>query len=146
MTITLATPKTSPSTVRNERSLCSLKLPTASPIWDFTSECPVPGAPVVVTPADGSKTTDTTPYFDWLVVSGASSYQIEVDDNSDFTSPEIDTVTLDLEYEPTLPLSLGSYSWRVLAANSCGDGPWSPTRSLTLVARIYLPTVLRNNP
>jgi len=119
---------------------------TASPTWGFTTECPLPASPLLGAPVDGSRTTDTTPNFAWLAVIGASTYRIQVDDNSDFSSPEIETDTPDLEYEPTLPLSLSAYSWRVLATNSCGDGSWSLAQSFTLVQKIYLPAVMKNYP
>jgi hypothetical protein len=119
---------------------------TASPIWAFTTVCPLPAAPVLVAPADGSSLNDTRPNFEWLAVDGASAYRIQVDDNSGFSSPEIETETPDPAYEPTLPLPFGTYSWRVLASNSCGDGSWSPARSFTLVMRIYLPAVMKDLP
>jgi hypothetical protein len=119
---------------------------TTGPTWAFTTVYPLPAAPVLVAPADGSSINDTRPNFEWLAVDGASTYRIQVDDNSGFSSPEIETETLDPAYEPTLPLPLNTYSWRVLASNSCGDGSWSPARSFTLVMRIYLPAVMKDYP
>ncbi len=84
-----------------------------------------PSAPTLYSPADGSTTNDTTPFFDWGSVSGASSYQIQVDDFSSFLTPVISQTTSSSYYIPSSALADGTYYWRVRALNSCGDGPWS---------------------
>src|SRR5689334_11731398 len=45
--------------------------------------------PVLVSPADGATTSDGTPDLDWDIVSMADHYQVQVDNNPDFSSPEI---------------------------------------------------------
>jgi YVTN family beta-propeller protein len=91
-----------------------------------------PLAPSLSAPADGGSTYETTPTFDWLPVSSATAYRLQVDDNADFSSPEIDTATPNTDYMPGSPLLPGTYSWRVWASNACGDGPWSVVWSLTI--------------
>ncbi len=117
---------------------------TAGPTWDFTTVCPPPGTPILVAPADGSTTEDTTPRFGWSPVSTATSYRIQVDDNGDFASPELDTTTSTPGYTPTSPLSLGTQYWHVQAVNPCGNSAWSPSWTLRIVTKIYLPIMLRN--
>ena len=117
---------------------------TASPTWDFTTACPLPGTPVLIAPADGSITDDVTPHFAWSPVSMATSYRIQVDDNGDFSSPELDDTTSTSDYAPTVPLSLGTQYWHVQAANLCGNSAWSQSWVLQIVTRIYLPIALRN--
>ena len=69
-----------------------------------------PTAPELVSPPDGSTTSDRTPTFIWLA-SGDSdgdslTYQIMVDNNSDFSSPEINQTGLSaLNYTP--PSNMG---------------------------------------
>jgi len=107
-----------------------------STVWQFTVDtgCATPPAPSLSGPSNGSSTCDRTPYFDWAPVSEATSYRIYVDNDSSFSSPEIDTPTSNSYYTPESSLSPGTYYWRVLASNSCGDGPWSSTRSVTILS------------
>jgi len=105
-----------------------------SSAWDVTILSPPSSAPSLSSPSDGSSTCDTTPTFSWGSVSGATSYHIQVDDDPGFGSPEIDTTTSNANYTPASPLSPDTYYWRVLASNSCGDGPWSSTRNVTILS------------
>jgi hypothetical protein len=116
---------------------------TVSPTWGFTTVCPLPGTPVLVAPADGSTTEDTTPRFDWSSVSTATSYRIQLDDNGDFSSPELDVTTLTSDYTLTLPLSLGTQYWHVQAVNPCGNSAWSQSWTLKIATKIYLPVIAR---
>ena len=116
---------------------------TASPTWDFTTICPLPEAPYLLAPADGSTIQDTTPHFEWSPVDGASSYRIQVDDNGGFSSPELDATTSTPDYTPTSPLSLGTQYWHVRAVDPCGNSAWSQSWSVAIIARIYLPLVVR---
>ena len=59
-----------------------------SPTWSFIIP-PTPSAPSPSSPSNGSSTCNTTPYFAWSQVNGADFYHIEVDNNSNFSSPEI---------------------------------------------------------
>jgi hypothetical protein len=114
-----------------------------SSAWNFTI-IETPSSPSLSSPSNGSSTYDTTPYFDWSSVSGATSYCIQVDNDSSFSSPEIDTMTSNSYYTPVTPLSPGTYYWRVRASNSCGDSSWSSVWSVNILCRIYLPIILRN--
>ncbi len=110
-----------------------------SSTWSFTI-LSTPSAPSPSSPSNGSSTCDTTPYFDWSSVSGATSYRIQVDNNSSFSSPEIDTTTSNSYYTPGTPLSLGTYYWQVQASNSCGDSPWSSVWSVTILSTPSAPS------
>ncbi|MBC7264797.1 MAG: S8 family serine peptidase [Chloroflexi bacterium] len=106
---------------------------TPGPIWDFTTgSCPTPPAPTLSSPANGSTTSNSTPTFVWNSVSGATSYQIQVDDAPSFTSPAIDTTTSNTNYTPASALADGIYYWRVRGHNSCGNGAWSEIWSFTI--------------
>jgi hypothetical protein len=107
--------------------------PWSSPTWNFTVNTPAPtSAPTLSLPANGSGTCDSTPYFDWSTVSGATSYRIQVDDDAGFGSPEIDATPSVSHYTAPFSLSPDTYYWRVLAHNGCGDGPWSSPWSVTI--------------
>ncbi|MGB3903285.1 MAG: S8 family serine peptidase, partial [Anaerolineae bacterium] len=67
---------------------------------DVSDVSDVPAAPVMISPGNGSRTGDTTPYFDWSSVMGGTSYQIQVDDDPGFSSPEIDASTVSSAYTP----------------------------------------------
>jgi hypothetical protein len=70
-----------------------------------------------------------TPTLDWQGVSGATGFDVQLDNNSDFSSPVINTSTTASIYTLSSNLSGGTYYWRVRAKNSAGPGPWSPTWS-----------------
>jgi len=106
-----------------------------------------PDAPTLLSPADGASTRDARPAFDWSDVPDAQ-YVLEVDDDSDFSSPEIDEPYLlpTSSYTPDTGLAAGTYHWRVKAVAGLGVvGEWSEAWTLTIApSGIYLPLVLRN--
>lgn len=106
-----------------------------------------PSAPTLSAPPNGSFIWDTTPDFDWLDVSGATSYHIEVDNNADFSSPEIDATPPNSTYTPPSALGLGMYYWHVNASEAVCSGPWSSEWSFVAVApQAYVPLVLKSYP
>jgi len=83
-------------------------------------------------------------------MSGATSYRIQVADNSGFSSPEIDQIISSTSYTPDSALLLNGaiYYWRVRASNS---GSWSAVWEFATPAEapeptIYLPLVARDYP
>jgi hypothetical protein len=97
---------------------------------------PPPAVPSLVSPTDASSTTDLTPTFDWADVSGATSYTIQVDNNSDFSSPEITNSPTASTYTPASNLAAGTYYWRVLATNANGSSDYSGSWSVILNATV----------
>jgi gingipain R len=91
-----------------------------------------PATPVLASPANGSSTYDTTPTFDWNDVSGATSYTIQADNNSGFTSPEINQTVTSSSYTPSSSLNYETYYWRVKATNSYGSSSYTTTWSLLI--------------
>ena len=71
--------------------------------------------PELTSPTDNSKINDNTPTLQWLDAISAAKYELWVDNNSDFNSPEILENTSDTTYTPTTDLPDGIYSWRVRA-------------------------------
>jgi hypothetical protein len=99
---------------------------TWSSIYNFTTAvCNVPDAATLITPADGDSGLTQPITLDWSDAAGASSYRVQVDNDSDFSSTVLDNAvtpsTLDI-----LGLTAGAkYYWRVRPYNGCGWGNWS---------------------
>jgi hypothetical protein len=73
--------------------------------------CSTPGTPVLVAPPDGSTTGDPTPTFEWNGVIGADEYEIQVDNNADFSSPEIDETTTNTRRHLLLACTRAQHQW-----------------------------------
>ncbi len=104
----------------------------ASPRIDLAADRP--GQPALSSPADGSGTCDSTPIFAWVATSGATSYQLQVDDDPGFGSPEIDEITSETSFTPAASLAPGTYYWHVQASNPCGASAWSEVWDLTMLS------------
>ncbi|MBI4725789.1 hypothetical protein HY768_00950 [candidate division TA06 bacterium] len=91
--------------------------------WSFTVDVAAPGIPILSSPADNSITNDNTPSFDWSDVTGATKYQIQIDDDSLFGSPAKDTVVSISKDTLGSPLADGVYYWRVRAGDAANN--WS---------------------
>jgi len=109
-----------------------------SAIWSVTIEpiiCDIPGVPVLVSPINGNIISDSTPLLDWNTATNSGEYQIQVDDSAAFSSPVVDTTTLNSDYT-TPTLSAGIFYWRVRGHNDsspCNEwGPWSIVWSFTI--------------
>ena len=107
-----------------------------SAAWQITIiVCNTPGAPVLVSPGDGSTTNDTTPFFDWNAAIDATEYQLQVDDISNFSTPALDVTVSATDYTPASALLNTTYYWRVRGRNTtsgCGAyGAYSSTWSFT---------------
>lgn len=99
--------------------------------------CIVPAAPVKIDPLDGSThAADNTPTFSWNAANDANDYQLQVDDDSDFSSPVVNTTTLGTSYTPATALNNATYYWRVRGrdtVNGCNCyGAFSSTWSLII--------------
>ena len=104
----------------------------------------VPAVPSLVSPANNALVKDLTPAFDWSDSTlDLDHYQLQVDDNSDFSSPLIDTTSMGTAstYTPASDLPAAStLYWRVSAYNSANNTQgWSAARS---VRTSYAPPVL----
>lgn len=100
-----------------------------------------PGVFSLQTPPDGSMTPDRSPDFAWDVATQTDYYRLEVDNNSNFSSPEILVEPLTTAaYSPltTPPMALqpgATYFWRVTAFNPLGTRVSNPvSRSFSVPA------------
>ena len=95
-----------------------------------------PPAPALIAPGDGTTTNDATPNFEWTGVTDPSgvSYQLQVDDSVDFSSPELAVSDLLMPtYNPSQGSGDGAYSWRVRAVDGVGNSSnWSTVWGFTI--------------
>ncbi len=80
-------------------------------------------APTGLSPS-GTVSTGT-PTFTWNRVSGATQYQLVVDNSSSFSSPLISTSTANNKYVPTGNLPDGAIYWEVRAQGNAGTSAWA---------------------
>lgn len=66
-----------------------------------------------ITPENGAAVDTTTLSLSWREAAGASSYQFQLDNDSDFSSPLISTSTSNTYYKPDPALAAGVYYWRI---------------------------------
>jgi PGF-pre-PGF domain-containing protein len=82
-----------------------------------------PAPPTLILPENASTTTPT-PTFQWGATSPLDNFRLEVDNDSDFSSPE-DNLTFDRNVtswtKPAPGYAVDNYYWRVWAVNSFGE-------------------------
>ena len=78
-------------------------------------------APVGTTTSAG----DPVPAFAWTAVSGATSYDFEIDSGNSIGTALKTVNTKNTRVTLTTTISDGPYTWRVRANNATGHGPWS---------------------
>ncbi len=109
---------------------------TAQVSITFTVDTIAPSAPSSSSPADGSSINDNTPLFDWSDSADATAitYELLVDNNSDFSSPEIlETGITASNFTATSALADGTYYWKVRAVDAAGNnGSYSTVSSFTI--------------
>jgi hypothetical protein len=104
-------------------------------------------APALIAPADGARVDDTYT-FRWSHVLD-SQYHLQMDDNSDFQSPEAHEPYINRNTHTPAGLAPGTYYWRVKAIDEERGYPesdWSEVWTVTIEAKIYLPLVVRDAP
>ncbi len=103
-----------------------------TPAWSFTVNTSTASATDIITPENEIRTANTTPTFDWADIADESGvkYSLEVDNDSDFSSPLITKSKIySSSYTLTDEESLaeGSYYWRVMQRGKVwiiGMPPW----------------------
>ncbi len=92
---------------------------------------PQPGVGSLLTPVNGAVNQSTTPTFAWSAVAGATSYTIQIDQDSNFGSVDHSAVVQGTTYSGATLDQGATYYWRIFAGNSCGLGAASSPFSLT---------------
>jgi hypothetical protein len=101
----------------------------------LTIDTTAPPAPSLVSPENGENILDNTPTFKWTSVSDPSGvvYNIQVDNDPDFSSPEVNVAGLTDNTYTSSALADENYSWRVRAKDNVGNiGNWSETWQFTV--------------
>jgi len=112
-----------------------------SSAWNFIVNSTPVATPSLTGPANGSYTNKAMPTFSWGAVSGAVKYQIQVDNDADFSSPAVNIARTVPSYTPAAALANGTYYWRVRASDGLW-GAWSAPFTLTIdTVRPALPTL-----
>jgi hypothetical protein len=119
-------------------------------VGSTTTTAPTPVPTTVPTPvAPVGTTTSATPTFSWSAVPNATTYFLGVSDAQKsgvvqqvYSAAAVGcgTGTGTCSVTPPVTLAAGTANWAVVASNSAGDGPWSPTRSFTVGSPTPTPT------
>ncbi len=89
---------------------------------DLTVYDAVPAVVNLSAPADGATGVSVKPTFSWSSATNATSYSIEIDDNSDFSSPVVTGTLSGTTFTPFSFLAHNTqYYWRVTSNNACGE-------------------------
>ena len=114
-----------------------------SAAWSFTTLPPIPGVPLLASPANGLINQPLTETLSWDASSNATLYQIELSTSSSFSSTIINDSTLSSTSTITGVLSAGTtYYWRVQAINAAGSSGFSSAYSFTTLAPPAKPTLV----
>ncbi len=107
------------------------------------SENPVPGISFYY-PRSGATIDGETFSIIWAPVQKATGYQFQMDNNSNFSSPEVNLTLTAAAYTPTTPVASGTYYWRVRVLFAGGrQSLWS--NGFQVISEI-LPTSLTDGP
>ncbi|MEK7814068.1 MAG: cohesin domain-containing protein, partial [Candidatus Desantisbacteria bacterium] len=105
-------------------------------------------APVLISPGDNALANQVDLNYEWGTVTGTAHYMFELDNNSDFSSPEYVATTTATVYNPTSlygpsasSLPDDTYYWRVKACDTI-DSAWSGVRSVRVTTVILDPVVI----
>jgi hypothetical protein len=101
------------------------------------SACVGPLPPLPLLPTAGE--TATTPVaLEWEAVAGATAYALQVDDDSTFASPEIDTLLASYRLTADGMEPGEVYHWRVRVTDACTESEWSAAESFTATCGVAL--------
>ena len=81
--------------------------------------------PAGLAPADIGTTQYKNVELTWAAVPGATSYDVQVDDDLDFATDVLAGTTSIAAFTVPVSLPRGGYAWRVRARSSTTIGPWS---------------------
>jgi len=84
-------------------------------------DAPLASAPALVSPANHATSQPLAPTLAWNAAAGAAAYRLEVDDQSNFSSPLVDVTQTGTSRVVSGLAGLTKYYWRVSAVNACGE-------------------------
>ncbi len=95
---------------------------------DFVLGQPIAQGPEPQSPANGEVLETADIPLSWQDIAGASSYEVQVSTEPDFSSAVTDYTTFNTAVTATGLASDTDYYWRVRAISSCGSSPFSAVR------------------
>ena len=104
--------------------------------WRFTTQIALPATPALLSPLNGSSDISLNPVLGWSATAGATSYRLQVSQDSLFQTTAFDDSTITTTSRQVGQLSYGTlFHWRVHAKNLAGaSGYSSPWRFTTVQA------------
>jgi hypothetical protein len=104
-----------------------------STVWTFTTgPTPIPSAPTLSSPANGSSSQPLSLDLIWQGAAYASSYQLQVSLNAGFGYLIVNQTDLSNTFQSVGGLGNGTtYYWRVNAGNNTGTSAWSDIWTFT---------------
>jgi len=107
-----------------------------SPIRKFQPNCPAAFIPTQESPPNGAISIAQPIELDWGDVSEATKYNVQVDNNADFGSMDVNDENVVMS-AMTLPNLLEgvSYNWRIRTYNGCQWSDWSSVWIFTTSAQ-----------
>lgn len=100
-----------------------------SEVWEFRTELETP---VLLSPINNSTRLNTELVFSWGASSGATSYDIQVSENQDFTTIDFQRINITTNSATIQELSPETrYWWRVKAKTVSNQSQWSSSWTFT---------------
>ncbi|MCI0644019.1 MAG: hypothetical protein L0346_03955, partial [Chloroflexi bacterium] len=94
-----------------------------------------PGAPNLISPANGATNVSVTPALTWSAVGGATSYDLEIATDVAFTNVVYTATVNSTSHTVGSPLDTGTtHYWHVRSNNACGGGNYSTAFNFTTIA------------
>ncbi|MBN1565839.1 MAG: DUF333 domain-containing protein [Anaerolineae bacterium] len=101
----------------------------------------LPASPSLIAPGNTTLVEDSTPSFTWSQTTNAARYEIQIDDNSNFSSL-VQTATVSTTTYTATRLTDGLFYWRVRGLTAHDEpGAWSVVWSFTIDATTVKLTV-----
>jgi hypothetical protein len=111
--------------------------------WSFTTIVAAPQPPLLVSPSNAATNVPLNPTLKWNRVSGASSYQVQLADNSSFSVTILYVSGLVDSTHAASGLSASTlHYWRVKAVNAGGESGWSTDSFTTVPPNPGVPTLV----
>jgi hypothetical protein len=97
-------------------------------------EANVVPTPAVMLPGPGAVVFREGFLLGWYDVPHAASYVLQIDDNAEFDSPDVEQVLEETAFKPETPPDEGTYFWRIQAVDAQGEaGPFTTESEITVV-------------
>jgi len=99
----------------------------------------IPTAPQLTAPVNGAVNVSVTALLDWDSISTAKTYQVQIDEDSSYASPVLDSMLIEnsrMTVPPGRLLNNTRYYWRVRGESAGGIGPWSFSNNFRTIVAI----------